>query len=379
MRAITAWSAFGAFDWNSLLTRREGHYEPGLWDVRPGVPRATALVSACRRIARGEPPSHPVLAGAGWWQRRDRLLYPSFGRSRGRGIGGRPLLITGAGGTLGRAFARICRRRGLAHRLVSRAELDITDPASIEAALARWRPWAVVNTAGYVRVDEAEQDPRQWRENAEGPGLLALHTQRRGLALVTYSSDLVFDGAKDVPYVESDAANPLNAYGRAKRAAENAVLAASGLALVIRTAAFFGPWDPHNYVAHALCRLREGRTWDAAQDQRVSPTYVPHLVDASLDLLIDGEHGLWHVVNRGGASWAELACEAARRSGLDASLVRPVPTAALGLAAPRPRFTVLETERSVAMPTLDEALDEYVRATLPGPADKLSWRPAGGA
>ena len=103
--------------------------------------------------------------------------------------------------------------------------------------------------------------------------------------------------------------------------------------------------------------------WHAAHDQRVSPTYVPDLVHASLDLLIDGESGVWHVANRGQATWAELACEAARRAGLDASLVRAVPTASLGLAAARPRFAVLGSERDVTMPSLDEALEQYVRET----------------
>lgn len=368
VRAITAWSAFGAFDWDSLLTRAAGRYEPGLWDVRPAQPRATALVAACRDLARGVAPTHPVLAGPGWWQRRERLAYPAFGRPRGRRIGGQPLLVTGAGGTLGRAFARICERRGLAHRLLGRADLDITSAASIDAALRRHRPWAVVNTAGYVRVDAAEHDPRQWRENATGPALLAARCAQRGVRLVTYSTDLVFDGAKAAPYVESDAANPLNAYGRAKRAAEEGVLAGHDRALVVRTAAFFGPWDTHNFIAHALARLRAGLPWEAAHDQRVSPTYVPHLVHASLDLLIDGEHGIWHLANRGEATWAELACDAARRAGLDASLVRPVATASLGLAAARPRFTVLGSERDAAMPTLDEALDEHLRECAAGAA-----------
>ncbi|HEX4885463.1 MAG TPA: family 1 glycosylhydrolase [Casimicrobiaceae bacterium] len=361
VRAVTAWSAFGAVDWDTLLTQANGRYEPGLWDVRAGVPRATALVDACRRIAQGLPPDHPVLAGPGWWRRPGRLAYAPYGRVRGRHGAGRPLLVAGATGTLGRAFARVCERRGIAYRLLSRAELDITDGKSVAVALGRWRPWALVNAAGYVRVDDAEDDERQWRENALGPALLAAACARRGVAFVTYSSDLVFDGAKAMPYVESDAANPLNAYGRAKHSAETTVLAAHPGALVIRTAAFFGPWDPHNFVAHALDRLRRGLPWDAAHDQQVSPTYVPHLVDASLDLLIDGEQGLWHVANHGAASWAELACEAARRAHLDASLVRAVSTASLGLAAARPRFTVLRSERGLAMPSLDEALDAFVR------------------
>jgi dTDP-4-dehydrorhamnose reductase len=107
----------------------------------------------------------------------------------------RPLLITGASGTLGRAFGRRCELRGLAYRLLSRSELDIADRDSVDAALALHGPWAVVNAAGYVRVDQAEQDrDRCFRENADGPALLAEACAARRMGLLTFSSDLVFDG-----------------------------------------------------------------------------------------------------------------------------------------------------------------------------------------
>src|SRR3954452_23355223 len=98
----------------------------------------------------------------------------------------RPLLITGATGTLGHAFARICDLRGLEHCLTSRAELDIAEAASIEAALERIRPWAVINTAGYVRVADAEREPeRCFRENTEGAVGLAKLCARLGIPYVT--------------------------------------------------------------------------------------------------------------------------------------------------------------------------------------------------
>ncbi|MFN7132539.1 MAG: DUF4170 domain-containing protein, partial [Myxococcales bacterium] len=112
--------------------------------------------------------------------------------------------ITGARGTLGRAFARLCELRGLEYRLLTRQELDIASPASVEAALDRHQPWAVINAAGYVRVDDAESDAdRCFRENALGPAELARACARHGLPLVTFSSDLVFGGElKDVSDVE---------------------------------------------------------------------------------------------------------------------------------------------------------------------------------
>ncbi|MBG9387624.1 family 1 glycosylhydrolase [Caenimonas aquaedulcis] len=364
VRAVTVWAAFGTFDWDSLVTQRAGHYEPGLWDVRSCPPRPTALVTLARQLARegamGEP-HHTVLEGPGWWQRADRLHYPAFGEMQALPAAGRPLLITGATGTLGRAFGRICESRGLPYRLLRRTDMDIADPASVDAALLRFHPWGVINTAGFVRVDDAEQEGEaQWRENAVGPEVLAAACARLGVRLLGFSSDLVFDGAKDQPYVEFDTPLPLNAYGRAKHEAERTMLAADPGALVVRSAAFFGPWDAHNFITAGLGALRRGEPWRAANDQCVSPTYVPDLVHAALDLLIDGEHGIWHLANRGRATWSELACKAAEAARLDTGLVLPVPAATLGQRAPRPRFSALASERGLVMPTLDEGLVRYL-------------------
>jgi len=360
VRAVTAWAAFGTYDWDSLLTCNSGHYEPGLFDVSSGTPRPTALAALARQLAQGHKPADPVLAGPGWWQRGLRLAYPVHGELQALAVAGAPLLITGATGTLGHAFARFCELRGLPHRLLARAEMDIADPGSVAFALDRWKPWAVINTAGFVRVDDAENDPRQWRENVAGPVLLAQQCVARGIRLMNFSSDLVFDGRKSSPYVESDEPCPLNAYGRGKLEAERAILALAPDALIIRTAAFFGPWDRHNFVALALEALRRGEPWCAAQDQCVSPTYVPDLVQAALDLLVDGERGLWHLTNRGAVSWARLAELSADAAGLDKGLIRSLPTAALGQVAARPRYSALASERALLMPTLEDALARFM-------------------
>ncbi|MBC7435632.1 MAG: SDR family oxidoreductase, partial [Bdellovibrionales bacterium] len=361
VRAVTCWASLGTFDWNTLVTRCERHYEPGLWDVRSTPPRPTALAAMARQLADGDVPHHPVLGGPGWWERGSRLVYPPHGKVQALPVRGMPLLITGATGTLGRAFAHICESRGLPYQLVGRAGMDIADPASVEAALQRWQPWAVINTAGFVRVDDAETDaPRQWRENATGPAVLAEACQRHGVHLLCFSSDLVFDGAKRKPYLEADAAQPLNAYGRAKLEAERLVLAAAPKALMVRSAAFFGPWDTHNFITTGLRALRRGDPWVAANDQAVSPTYVPDLVHVALDLLIDGENGIWHLANQGSASWSQLACMAAEAARLDTRLVLPVPGAALGQRAKRPSFSALGSARGQIMPTLESGLERYM-------------------
>ncbi|WP_448187832.1 family 1 glycosylhydrolase [Azospirillum sp. sgz301742] len=390
VRAVTAWSLLGSFDWYSLLTRRDGVYESGVFDLRAPAPRPTALAGLVESLARGGEADHPVLDTPGWWHRPDRFFWPpvrcrpftlpysAWTLSERRGEP-RTLLIAGATGTLGRAFARHCALRGLPFRVLTRQEMDIADPASVGAALDRHRPWAVINAAGWVRVDEAEADPRGCRrENTQGPAVLAAACAARGVGLVTFSSDLVFDGAKRAPYVESDAPGPLSVYGAAKAAAEAAVLETLPCALVVRTSAFFGPWDQHNFLAHALLRLRAGQRFAAAADALVSPTYVPDLADAALDLLIDGERGIWHLASGGAVSWAELARLAAERCGVNADLIDPVPAAELGWTAPRPAYSVLGSERGAIMPPLDDALARYVEAvssmatTRLGPAEGLA-------
>ena len=360
IRAITCWAAFGSFDWNSLVTRDDNHYEPGLWDVRSDPPRPTALAALARQLGTGQAPTHPALDGPGWWQREERLKYAPHGRLEAVPMRGRPLLITGATGTLGQAFARLCTLRGLPHHLLKRSDMDVAEPASVEAAIERWQPWAIINTAGFVRVDEAEDDPRQWRENVTGPQVLAQACGRHGIQLLSFSSDLVFDGGKEQPYVEGDRAQPLNAYGRAKREAERRMLAFCRDALVVRTAAFFGPWDQYNFITLALQSLYRGEPWRAAADQWISPTYVPDLVTASLDLLVDGESGLWHLANRGAVSWSQLACMAAEAARLDTGLVQAVPGASLGWIAARPRYSALGSERGIVMPTLEDGLERYL-------------------
>jgi dTDP-4-dehydrorhamnose reductase len=145
---------------------------------------------------------------------------------------------------------------------------------------------------------------------------------------------------------------------------------------VIRSAAFFGPWDRYNVVTLALEALRRGERWQAAQDQWVSPTYVVDLVNVSLDLLIDGEQGVWHLANQGAVSWAGLVRMAAEAAGLDASQVDGVTSAALRQQAARPAYSALASERGLLMPKLEDGLARYIAecaapAAFPAPQGTL--------
>jgi dTDP-4-dehydrorhamnose reductase len=356
IRAVTVWSLFGTMDWSSLLTQKNDHYEPGPFDVRGPEPRRTALAQATEALAREGRFDHPVLDRAGWWKRDIRFYRAPARRSNACRLVGSPrqLLITGATGTLGRAFSRICNLRGLDHILSSRSDMNIVDPDHVRAALACQRPWAVINTAGYVRVAEAEGEPdRCFRENAEGAAILAEVCAELGIPFITFSSDLVFDGRLGRSYRESDAVSPKTVYGASKAEAETRVLAAHDRALVVRTSAFFGPWDRYNFAWAALHHLSEGRTFTAGQG-RVSPTYVPDLVHEVLNLLIDGAAGLWHLTNSGSLSWYEFAVGMARRAGYDSNLILRAPDDDAG-------NTTLTSERGVLLPPLEGALDRFFR------------------
>ncbi len=381
--AVTAWSLLGAYNWNSLLTEQHHHYELGVFDVRTGVPEPTAVVELLKTLVAGQE-RPPVLQTDGWWKRICRGIYPchpetddtwnlanKFPSNSQETL--KPLLITGATGTLGRAFARVCDQRGIAYVLLSRQEMDIANPASVETALQRYQPWALVNTAGYVRVDDAEKEAEAcFRENTLGPEILAQHCQKHNVPMVTFSSDLVFDGQQQGCYLEEAAVHPCNVYGQSKAQAEAKVLAAYPAAIIIRTSAFFGPWDQHNFVFHALRAMAHQEPFQAADDCFITPTYVPDLVNTALDLLIDQESGIWHLANTGTYSWAQLAELAARLAGLEPDgLLQPVPQSSFGMAAARPPNTALATSKRAIMPSVEDALHRYLHQT------EFSFRPLG--
>jgi len=173
----------------------------------------------------------------------------------------------------------------------------------------------------------------------------------------------VFDGAADEPYTEADTPRPLNVYGRTKAAAEERILADAPSALVVRTAAFFGPWDSYNFAIAALRAVTRGATFPAAVDVRVSPTYVPDLADAVLDLLTDGERGIWHVANPAVISWFDFARQAVEAAGFGqaAHLVCATSIGALNLRAPRPSFSALGSARGRLLGSIEDAIARFAR------------------
>jgi dTDP-4-dehydrorhamnose reductase len=180
---------------------------------------------------------------------------------------------------------------------------------------------------------------------------------------VTFSSDMVFDGKKGEAYVEWDAPNPINNYGRSKAEGERRVLAAGGKVLIIRTATFFSPHDAGNVAVEILDELGHGRLPSAATDIFMSPTFVPDLVDAVLDLLIDGETGIWHISNPACLSWFEFAQMLARKAGFDPEMVVGMTAEELGWRAPRPRQVTLGSVRGAMLSEVEPAVERFLGDT----------------
>lgn len=362
IRAVTVWSLFGAYGWDNLLTLPAGNYESGSFDVSSGVPRATALSKMVKHLAANERYYHPVLNGKGWWENESRVIYPDQAASTliVATTSNPPVMILGASGTLGNAFMRACAARDINYVAPLKNELNMIYLDQIETVIEKYKPWAILNAAGYVNVDAAESAYQDcFLSNTTGPVNLASCCVKHGIKLVTFSSDLVFDGRKQLEYLEEDYVNPLNVYGLSKAAAEHDVLSKNPEALIIRTSSFFGPWDKYNFVYDTLRSLQERRTVRIAENVFISPTYVPDLVDRTIDLMIDDESGIWHLTNYGTVSWFDLAKEVTARAGFDSSLLVPSSLADLGLQAERPLFSALKSSRGILMPTLDHALDNF--------------------
>lgn len=277
------------------------------------------------------------------------------------------LLVLGASGNLGSALA--AELTG-AHQPILRRhdDYDLRDLAALARDLRREKPDAVINCAGYTRVDDAEGEAETaMAVNGEAPGKLAGLCREAGVVFVQPGTDYIFDGKKAAPYLESDAPNPLNVYGRTKLAGERAVIAAHPEGhLILRTSWLFGAG--RNFVRGLLMRYRAGeREFRVVGDQRGRPTYAPDLARALRVALEKGARGIYHAGNAGEASWQEFALEIFAAAGLGREVsVRSVTSAEFPARARRPLYSVLDTgklarEQGVELPDYRDALSRYLK------------------
>ena len=271
------------------------------------------------------------------------------------------VLVTGAGGMLGRDVVRACELRNQRVLGLPRAELDIDDGLAVDATVARIRPDAVINCAAWTDVDGAEDhEAEATRINSEGAGVVAAAAASVGAVVVYPSSDYVFDGNRETPYVESDLTAPLSAYGRSKLAGETSTQVANDRHMIVRSSWLYGAGG-RNFVETMLALGADQPEVLVVSDQVGCPTYTAHLA-ASIAELIEGEaYGLHHVAGGGSCSWYEFAQEIFDQSGVDCRVMAAT-TEMLARKATRPAYSVLGTERSDArpLPTWRQGLAAYL-------------------
>jgi dTDP-4-dehydrorhamnose reductase len=244
---------------------------------------------------------------------------------------------------LGQDLVTVLQGRGEAVTGLSRSDLDITDAAAAQEALARFQPEVVVNCAAWTAVDAAEaSEDAALRVNGQAVAGLAACCAARGAALVQVSTDYVFDGLGREPYPEDGRPAPRTAYGRTKLAGERAVLQQPGLAgYVVRTAWLYGAHGP-SFVATMTRKERAQEQVHVVDDQRGQPTWSVDVADRIHALVTsDAAPGIYHATSGGETTWFGLPREMFRLLGADPGRVRPATSAALARPAARPGYSVL--------------------------------------
>ncbi len=274
------------------------------------------------------------------------------------------ILLTGAGGQLGRALRRHLIDCELVAR--TRAELDITDLAAVRATIKEVQPSLVINAAAYNAVDAAESEVDEaYAGNAVGPRNLALATAEASIPILHVSTDYVFDGRSDRPYHEMDQTNPRSVYGASKLAGETAVRELNPSHYVVRTAWLYQA-DGANF-ANTIVGLSDRPEVRVVSDQVGSPTYVPHLASAIACLVKSESYGTFHLVNGGAASWFDFAVALYAALAITTPVI-PVSTAEFPRPAERPRYSVLTTRQQprIHLPDWRVGVSMYAEAKAVG-------------
>jgi dTDP-4-dehydrorhamnose reductase len=290
------------------------------------------------------------------------------------------VLVTGRGGQLATGLEAALPAQGFEPHLFGQPEFEFDQPATIAAAFAAARPDAVVNCAAWTAVDAAEDNEAgAFMANAIGPALVARHCAALGIPLVQVSTDYVFDGRKGAPYVETDAPNPLGAYGRTKLAGEWAALAGNARTIVMRTAWVFSPVG-NNFLRTMLRVGAERPVLRVVADQHGSPTAAPDLADAIAGVLArlretgwrEEYRGVFHAAAAGYTTWhgfAEAIFDAAAARGTRRPRVQAIATADYPTRAVRPADGRMDTRHlartfGVMLPRWEDGLARVARAVM---------------
>ena len=264
------------------------------------------------------------------------------------------ILITGADGQLGRSL----QRELAAHEVVAltHTDLDVSDAATVDAALGTHRPDAVIHAAALTDTARCEREPELAAAvNAGGTAHVASACARTGARCIAISTNEVFAGEKRTPYIETDAARALNAYGASKLAGERLAVAACPKTLIVRTSWLYGDGGGNsNFIEKVLAAARAGRALSFVTDEIATPTSAADLAQAIRALIErDPPPGIYHLADEGEASRHDWACEILRLAGMGGVTVAAVTTEQLragGYAGPvKPPYSVLTNTRARAL------------------------------
>ena len=274
------------------------------------------------------------------------------------------LMVVGAAGQLGTTFADVA-----SHEVVglTRADVNVTSHEALLAAAARIRPDVLVNCTAYTNVDGAEDDAATaLAVNAFAVRSMAAAARAVGATFVHYSTDFEFDGEATVPYTEEDRARPVSVYGSSKLLGEWFAQDAPRW-YVLRVESLFGGRQARSSVDKIAAALREGRATPVFADRVVTPSFVDDVRDATLDLLArDTPSGLFHCVNRGQGTWADVGRHVARLLGTSEDLLTLTSVRDVKLRAQRPVYCALSNAKLEAaigrpMPTWQDAIQRYLQ------------------
>ena len=265
------------------------------------------------------------------------------------------VLVTGAGGQLGRDLQPRLESAGLDGAYLDSTTMDITDREVVCKTIKEEMPSVIINCAAYAKVDQAESEPEKaFKVNRDGAALLAESAAKVGALMVHISTDFVFDGTKSSPYKEDDEPNPLSVYGRSKLAGEVEVAKGAARHIIVRTAWAYGVHGK-NFVKTILHKATEQEVLRVVFDQVGAPTWTGDIADALVKITTgyregSTQPGIYHFTNEGVASWHDFASaiiQEAKDSGipLKCRVVEPIPTSNYPLPARRPPYSVLDTER----------------------------------
>lgn len=355
-RAITAWAILGSFDWNTLLTREVGYYEPGLFDVRSVIPRPTALASLVKQLLSEEAAVHPVACEVGWWQKEQSKSSSCISSPKSS------LLIFTDNQALQTAFSEICTVRGLAYQMMPTRHLNNT--AQLLELVKTTKPWAIILASEARSKVHLNLLISHVDENLFEVTHLVHVCQQTNTPLLAFSDDFVFDGTKGVPYTELDRVCPPCAVSEGRVAAENLIQQCLSQSLIVRTGALLNPWHAKGFIQSSLQKFAQREDFDIPDHVRFSPAYLPEVIHHSLDLLLDNAYGLWHLSNTGDLSWAEFTKRIAWQAGLSKGQIEDWYQRQKERSFEKSFLsTALASHKAVLMSDVDTAMHTYWQAS----------------